>query len=1472
MRELITKTARIFFLLFALVFVASCDQGCVEADEFDAEYVTIESNPIDDGVEGTYNHQDGGQKANWHDTKLKSNGDEFLILVSGSWTPWNGASLNDDSLALLPFCFNCAKGPTSANCICYRNQTSRSESAISGNPDCIIRGWTPSSHTECVDQVEVSGLGTRTMDCSQPENAADPEKCSCEPGATLDSASDYGVYHFPRNYFEKNGDAKIADRQIACRFNRGTGAYVALFGKEGVETPKRAYHLFSETEVCGVVRDSQGRCLNAEGKDMTRYSFKSANSRIFMKDDKNGNDGTDTDTSDDEYHSPNEVVKVIIYDSYYSDNSGRYNLTFLRGVGPKGSSSAQNGLLEFLVSMVEDVLLGEIDASGERSGGVLEFLYNAIVRDSGFAMGVQIVLSLYICFYGLAYIMGVADINKQEVMKRLVKIALVIFFVSPDSWFYYKKIVVGFFKDSIDYLVAMIMDISDNNIQATSEIEIAKMDRQNDQSNATRFSYVDLIIKKMLSKGTAKKVFGLFFTEIFGFLYIPGVYALIAGFIYVMLLVATTYLINLVRLIFVLSLGPIFICFTLFSKTQSMFRNWVGFLAGTGFEIIVMFTILYNFLTLINQSFTDLLAYRACVEVVNLGFFSIKILKSYSSHSLADWAFGLIVTGALIFITKMIIDQVGGLASGLFKLSVDGGGAGGGMFGSFGAAQSARDHKKGSGEDGVFTAASGFTKSVLNKAFMPVKAAGSYGMQGATAIARKSGIAEKWNNLGKALPFRGIRSRKRDALIDKIINVAEKKIGGGPSLARDKQVRDEVLKMAQHEIMANPNKAALYGVDTTTILRRLNKKAENKLAKYMESKAKSMKESGAGSIQFGKDARDSLNKATKDWALANLGMTEKQVDDFLAKSSTKRKAKSEATLSSSEAAEKFAGNRDLENKYLQYLKAQEEERHDKKAQAKWYQKPGIMMSRGYHNLRQDSEHNPRSMQKAFVRKAQNKKQGNWANPLNKSGVVDQYSTMIGGRAISGAKNLKNWVANKFKIGDRSDRATDVKPGYLARRRQEQLEATKAMLEKPFTPGDARQERSRDFYHDQMQRQLVRDSGVGKDLDAIRKMEKKGKSQSDIQEAKDKLMEKISDPSLGAYERSSLLSYVHRQLGLDAARDPQKLAASRMEEKVRAAANPAQPRSVKQAEKAKADLERFQKGLLSKEAGPSQESIREVEDALRGGKVPRVPEEKLQLGAEESSLSKAMAEAKDKLDKEIDERKKEEAAKAIKEREQQAASSAAAVLSSTTDEAARKEALGQLVGEFKGGAKEHIDSAQRVGDRLDRITAELDAVISDRSKTDAQKQEAIANANSQVEALGRAEGVVVTPPSTGLVASKMEFDLLKASAADALIKAPEFGLVAGNPFLTAGQEKGEIDSAALAALNSEVMQLSAKRKMSVLNKRILEFKIEEAKKSNNLIEQDKLQRELDEIEQDIAVCERGIENKNKLTEMVKAGGA
>jgi type IV secretory pathway VirB6-like protein len=931
------KLAQIIALVFLVFFIASCSEECVAPDEFDTNSIVIESNPTTDGISGTYDGVSGGQRASWHSTELRVDSTPLLIQISGSWTALQGVgSANTDAL---PRCNFCAKRhddfSPSSNCLCYGGEDSVPEDTVGGEPGAV--------------------------DCTIAANQEDPLKCTCTQ--QHGPASAYGVYHFPLNVMNKSGSTKIPDEQTNCKYDRGMGAYISLWGNSGAVTPIRAYHLFSEEGVCNINRNSAGECKDDFGKDVTRYIFRSANGVSLLKDDGDGNNDVDLNTANDVYHVPNEKLKTIMYDNYYSDNYGKYNLRILGGVNNENDI----GLLEYLVSLMEVILLGEIDDDGERVGGMIEFMYKSIVKDSGFALTVQVALSLYVALFGAAHLFGIVDIaSKKEIMNRVLKISLIIFLIDENSWVWYNQIVVSFFMDSMNYVVGMVMSLQDSNIDPTSMITVAQIDRAVDASSATRFSYVDAIIKNLMSSGVTKKIWGLFFESIFGIIYIPAIYALIFGFIYAMLYVASMYISNLIKIIFVISLGPIFIVFTLFSKTEQMFKNWLAFLAGRSFEIIMIFTTLYFFVNLLDRAFIDMLYYGVCGVNKGIGPVAMVVLISESGRDITDWGGKIFAVAGLVIITLIVMKQIPALVSAIVEVGGVSGGSGAQMAGGLMSAMMDLTQK-----------AAGLAGSVVGKA-------ARYGARGATHALRRSGIADIAHAAGKYIPIPNARAVMRHAIIDGAISKAKAGAEGLTGANRDEYIRSNALKEIQLRMKSEPNKMALYGVDTQTIVQRFDKKlVKEPLKNFLKKEAAAMKQEKPSSIKFGKEARDELKSRATEWAKNNIAEGSKTAEDYMNKSrSMKNLIKTKTHLNSEDAAKIFSGIKGVrhsedKDRYLRHLMSEQAKRHQKQQDSKkyWYSSAYNKIGRGYRAIRRDESSNPLQAQKKFLREAWQRENG-----------------------------------------------------------------------------------------------------------------------------------------------------------------------------------------------------------------------------------------------------------------------------------------------------------------------------------------------------------------------------------------------------------------------------------------------------------------------------------------------------------------
>jgi len=1067
------KLAKLFSLIFLSFAVASCDGNyCVEADEFDNDYVQVKANPISDGVFGTiYNHNDGGQTATWHETGLRANGKPFLIQVSGAWIPWYGSAMTDSKLNAVSRCNFCAKKNNVANenCICYNGQTPKSEKGIGGMPIVV-------PESDCVNN---------------PTLQNDPSRCTC---TTLNGrTTDEGVFHFPLNFYNKDHSIKFPDDQgSACKYNGGMGLYLGLFGTSSNEMPIRVYHLFSEATTCAINRNSNNECKDENGVDQTKYVFRSANNAIFVKDDASDNIGINATTADDIYHKPNEFVKLMIHDRYYSDNYGKYSVTILEGVSRDGDT----GLLEFLVEIVEEALLGKRDINGVKKGGVLEYMYKAIVQDSYFGATLQICLSLYIAFFGFATLIGIVEITKKELLSRLVKLSLVIFFTTPTSWYWYNQLIVMFFKEGMDVIITMFSDFVNANIQESNPIRIAQSISTNPDGGASRFSYIDTMIKTLYSSNVAKKIWGLFFQSFFGFIYILAIYALMLFFIYVMLLAAMTYMVTLMKLIFVLALGPIFITFSLFGQTNAMFKNWLSFIGARSLEMVMLFLILYTFVMFIDEKFTGLLRYRVCTESINFGRLSFIILKADVNRGIVEW-FGLMLTlAALIYILMEIVKKIPEVAGQLISIggvdqSNDGAGNSASSFGMAGK---------------MLSAASGLAmagaKAGLSKG-------GGAAFRAIRVGSRAIGASAAIDKVGGIIPFRGVRARLRDNLIDSNIEkgkafAASQGLKPGTKqydlavrgyvMGGDGNNKETGLGAFKHQ---NKAQAALYDMTAENIAKRLDQKlVKEPLKEFLKDKAKELKKGDPDTIPLGKDMEKQLKEAARTWAEKNLVGGQESVNGHL--KDLKGFMKKHGKLSDDEAAKKFAGNQDLKDKFLQY---KQERALAKNKSANTNTGKNFMRKVGYEEKRNDSWLN-----------AAGAHTGKGWDPLKRVGWIDKMMNKDDLNEQTRAA-MERVAANYLKHGGSEDDKARLRAEYAAKTQGIEKTFYGRQLAKKLAAQlkevDAKRAFVKEVLRDKLNKQIARDK-LGKTEEELEAMRENARRE--LKDMEEKYREELKNTS------------------------------------------------------------------------------------------------------------------------------------------------------------------------------------------------------------------------------------------------------------------------------------------------------------------------------------------------------------------------
>ena len=960
----------------------SCeDQGCIGADDLGGIYFVVQSNP--DAVYGEYPNQ----STEWLDTGLRASGGGFTIAISGGFSPWSLNSPSPETLNNLPSCIHRTAAdldPVNTGHNNFGLCSKLSPIDNSSSPPALLAG-----------QARVTALNQQNCICYKGErpvpmpNAArdgvtactdptNPEDCSCDNSGGDRAAEGDCIYTYDLITHEKNFDANTGDpirkntdlQGTTCRYEKGLGLYMGLFGSSGNVQPLRLYHLFSQEERCPITRDAQGRCVqetdiideNGDPKliDRTRYIYTSPGGRIPIYDDRSGNNCTDNNPNDDQYHRMREVIKLKISDSYYRDNYGDYTVEFLSGV----YSDSEVLIMEYVVSVLEEVLLGKVNMeTGVKEGGILEFIYNSIIGDSRFILAVQLMLVLYITFFGVSVLMGLTEISRKEIFTRIFQIAIVLTFTTANGWQFYNDYVVAFFKDGMDEVTGRIMSFSDVYMEeyggdAVSSINNSRLIAANPDSMGAKFAYVDSIIRMMFSEVVTKKIWSLFFYQWLGFLYVLIIYGLIFFFLWTMSIVVFVYCVTLTKMVLALALGPIFISFILFKQTNEYFKKWIGFLAARALEVVILFLIVFAFVSLIDRKFNELLYFQSCIVEWDLWLFKLKFLVAQdayeisnsgsvtqNSRTLVSWMEMFLKMALLMYMTKEVIGQVPALAGKL--ISVGGAANQTGLGTSF--AKSGFDMARGAvGE--VFGGAASQGASAASNVGGKVARGIRKALTG-TILGRAVGKASSYSPIK---PRSHMRNKVIDADIKKAAQLADSQ--GKTGADKDRFIRSHLLdgKYTKNEggglrgwANENKNSAAALNINTETISKRLDQKLfEQPLKEAMKSMAKELKGSGPGQIMLGKELKERLEVEARKWAEKNSSLGEGQIDKLIDKISNKKSYTKDggfldhiSDLDYNKASkDKRFGSEDHQEDYLKYLKSKKFDKTIEKSEVREFEK------------------------------------------------------------------------------------------------------------------------------------------------------------------------------------------------------------------------------------------------------------------------------------------------------------------------------------------------------------------------------------------------------------------------------------------------------------------------------------------------------------------------------------------------------
>lgn len=290
----------------------------------------------------------------------------------------------------------------------------------------------------------------------------------------------------------------------------------------------------------------------------------------------------------------NAPLYFKILDRFYEDNNGQYRLVIKSGV-----SDTRLDPLEYLTNLIK------VELFGKDKPGIVQLIYEKIINNPSYQRVVTILLSLYVMFTGASFLIGNVNFTHTELIMRLLKIIVVSMLIkSNSSWQFFHDYLFVYFVEGVDE----IKDIIDRAAQTGP-------------GSAS-------IIGLMIAPQTMAKLFSLLFVDPLGFIYI-FLFLIALYFIFMLVFKATIiYLTALITIGMIITMGPIFICFILFSITRSLFENWLRQLISYAIQPIILFTGLAFISLIVRTEIYSTLGFAVCkYDFPDLGDIS-RLFKS----------------------------------------------------------------------------------------------------------------------------------------------------------------------------------------------------------------------------------------------------------------------------------------------------------------------------------------------------------------------------------------------------------------------------------------------------------------------------------------------------------------------------------------------------------------------------------------------------------------------------------------------------------------------------------------------------------------------------------------------------------------------------------------------------------------------------------------------------------------------------
>ncbi|MES2214708.1 MAG: type IV secretion system protein [Pseudomonadota bacterium] len=601
-----------FFILLMLSLSGCNGDKCIDADDFGFPRFTVSARYNKDAVPTELFGTEDNQVGAWRDSGYVVNGRPLTIVVKNwrrdrddnapgdlsAWCPWYGDDDQAHTLGNFSVRFPACAWSSGSSC-------TTTTSAQINNAPCIMK----------------KGMGLYAL-------IAKPSK---DPNANQETigtppTENFVVFHLGDKHANYNLYNNILQPgQISEAIN---GSVVSTSTQStDTTTPTTNSNTSSSASgaVGGTIGEGRGNLGNDTDPAMQVISSANTPSSTETPEPAGGIVYKYEGVNVDEFKNGKLYFKIL--DSFYEDNAGQYIVIIKSGVQTENPDP-----VTFVTNLINKSLFGSSDDQGKI--GTIRGIYEGIITNPGYRLTVSAVLSMYVIFFGINFLIGTIQITHTDLIIRIVKIAIVSALLNPDvGWRFFNDNLFVFFTSGVDYIIDQIRVASAVGPAAGGALSL-------------------LVAPQLISK-----LLALLFTSWHGFLYILLYVVALIFFVFATIQSLMIYASSMIMMGMIIVMAPIFICFMLFDITKSLFENWLKQLIFYSMNMIIITAIMAFMGVQVQHTIYANLGFKVCrQDFPDMGplFQMVKIDDSFP-RSIFSWWFPSPKTQAEFSKTQIMI-------------------------------------------------------------------------------------------------------------------------------------------------------------------------------------------------------------------------------------------------------------------------------------------------------------------------------------------------------------------------------------------------------------------------------------------------------------------------------------------------------------------------------------------------------------------------------------------------------------------------------------------------------------------------------------------------------------------------------------------------------------------------------------------------------------------------------------------------